>query len=99
MPKKGQPRLESRTRLAVTRYHAGVTQIEMARRLGVSIATYQRLEERRIPNPPLGYLVNAAIVLDVSVAELIDPEWLTWWTFTAEDRRRRPDIGAVARWK
>lgn len=99
MPKKGQPRLESHSRLAVIRYHAGVTQIEMARRLGVAIATYQRLEERRIANPPLGYLVNAAIVLDVSVAELIEPEWLTWWTFTPEDRRRRPNTGPVARWK
>ena len=64
MPPKGQTRRASRSPLAFLRHSAGIPQVEMARRMGLSIATYQRLEERRMPNPPLGYLVNAAIVLD-----------------------------------
>ncbi|MEJ7783450.1 MAG: helix-turn-helix domain-containing protein [Solirubrobacteraceae bacterium] len=83
MAPKGQTRLESDTKLALVRHHARVPQVDMARRMGVSIATYQRLEEGRMPNPPLGYLVNAAIVLRVPVAALIEREWLSWWDFGA----------------
>jgi transcriptional regulator with XRE-family HTH domain len=79
MPAKGQTRLVSGGQLALFRHRAGISQVELARRMGLSIATYQRLEEGRITNPPLGYLVNAAIVLDVPLAWLIEPEWLTWW--------------------
>lgn len=79
MPAKGQTRLESRSRLAYVRHGAAITQTEMARRMGVSIATYQRLEEGRIANPPLGYLVSAALILDVPVAQLVEPQWLAWW--------------------
>lgn len=81
MAPTGQTRLKSRSRLAVVRHRAGVPQIEMARRMGVSIATYQRLEEGRMANPPLGYLVNAALILNVAVAAIVEPEWLSWNDF------------------
>lgn len=96
MPPKGQTRQQSGTRLALIRHRAGMTQTEVARRIGVSIATYQRLEEGHVDNPPLGYLVNAAIVLNVALADVIEDEWLTWTHFGAElpaARRRR------ARWR
>lgn len=83
MPPKGQTRLVSGGQLALFRHRAGIPQVELARRMGLSIATYQRLEEGRIPNPPLGYLVNAAIVLDVPLAWLIEPKWLAWWDLGA----------------
>jgi len=99
MPAKGYTQLYSNTRLAAARYSAGMTQTELARRMGLSIATYQRLEEGQMTNPPLGYLVNAAIVLKVAVADLVEPEWRTWTDFggtgadTPSGRRRR------VRWK
>lgn len=98
MPPKGQTRLESRTQLAFVRHRAGIPQIEMARRIGVSIATYQRLEEDRMPNPPLRYLVNAAIVLNVPLAALVEPKWLAWWD-PDHDGRDTPEPQRVARWK
>ena len=104
MPAKGQTRLVSGGQLALFRHRAGISQVELARRMGLSIATYQRLEEGRITNPPLGYLVNAAIVLDVPLAWLIESGWLTWWDLggsgtgsskpTREANRGEPPAGA-----
>ena len=98
MPAKGYTRSQSDTRLALIRHRAAMTQTEIALRMGVSIATYQRLEEGRMANPPLGYLVNAAIILNVPLRAIVEPEWLDWWDLGAgaappSGRRRR------ARWK
>jgi transcriptional regulator with XRE-family HTH domain len=97
MAPKGHTRLESGTQLAFVRHRTGVPQIDMARRMGVSIATYQRLEEGRMPNPPLGYLVNASIILGVPVAALIEPGWLSWWDLGAG--AQAPTPRRDARWK
>lgn len=97
MAPKGQTRLESRTQLAFVRHRAAVPQVEMAGRMGISIATYQRLEEGRMSNPPLGYLVNASIILGVPVAALIEPEWLSWWDLGAG--ALAPNPRRDARWK
>ena len=98
MPAKGYTRSQSSTRLSLIRHRAAMTQTEIAVRMGVSIATYQRLEEGRMTNPPLGYLVNAAIILNVPLRAIVEPEWLDWWDPGAgaappPGRRRR------ARWK
>jgi transcriptional regulator with XRE-family HTH domain len=45
----------------------------------MSVATLRRLERREIENPPLRYLQNIAIALDVRLGELIEPEWRQWW--------------------
>jgi transcriptional regulator with XRE-family HTH domain len=50
----------------------------MAEATGLGRSTYWRLESGGYVNPPLRYLVNCAIVLDVDLAELIEPSWLEW---------------------
>ena len=63
------------TRLALRRVDTGLAQIELAERVGVSLATYRRLERNKMRNPPLRYLVNCAIELDCHWSELVEPEW------------------------
>lgn len=67
-----------RSRLAVARVAAGVTQAEAAERIGIGLATYRRLERGQVENPPLRYLVNAAIMFGVDVDDVIDDRWREW---------------------
>ena len=69
-----------RTRLARLRVAVGVTQRQMWEALGVSRATYVRLEQGRLVNPPLRLLQNCAIALGCDLDELIEPEWREWYT-------------------
>lgn len=45
---------------------------------GISRATYGRLEQGRYENPPLRYLVNCAIVLNVELDDVLQDDWRTW---------------------
>ena len=51
----------------------------MAEALGVSLSGYRNLERGRNDNPPLRVLMNAAIVLDVPLSHLMEPEWSEWY--------------------
>jgi transcriptional regulator with XRE-family HTH domain len=60
-------------RLAIARQRKGITQADLAERLGVSqslVAHY----ETRATNPQLGFLERAAVELGTTVAELIGEE-------------------------
>lgn len=56
-----------RSRLAVARQSRGLSQERLAPTVGLSLATYRRLEAGRIDNPPLRYLVNCALALGVEL--------------------------------
>ena len=60
-----------------------MSQIELAKATGISIATLRRLERGEMANPPLRYLANCATVLGVEVEELIEDEWRQWSAFDA----------------
>lgn len=66
----------------------------MSQRTGISLRTYRRLENGSIENPPIGYLVNCALVLNLSLEDILESEWLTWMSFddTVEPPRRRVSI-------
>jgi transcriptional regulator with XRE-family HTH domain len=66
------------TRLAQARIERGLSQREMAEATGLSQQTYWRLERGRMSNPPLRYLVNCSIVLQLPLEELLEPVWLKW---------------------
>ncbi len=66
------------SKLAGLRLVAGLTQEEMAERTTIPLSTYWRLERKRLPNPPVGYLAACARVLGVPIDELIEDEWLEW---------------------
>ena len=55
-----------------------MSQGELAEASGISIATFRRLERGSMPNPPIRYLANCAIVLGVELEELIEEEWRGW---------------------
>lgn len=71
------------TKLAWARLQRGLTQREVAEHTGISYATYQRLERGEIDNPPLRYLTNCALLLGVSLGDLIEEEWRQWKRFDA----------------
>ncbi len=78
MPLEDPPTPRAITRLRFLREERRITQLDMALAIGISPATYRRLETGRMPNPPLRYLTNAAILLHVQLSDLIEDEWLKW---------------------
>ncbi len=64
----------------------------MAHAIGVSIATYRRLERGQLENPPLRYLVNAAIVLRVPLEDVIEPAWREWLALDPVSAPDPPDL-------
>jgi DNA-binding XRE family transcriptional regulator len=52
-----------RTRLAQVKVEKGVTQEELARLVGISLKSLTRLEQGRVPLPPLAWYVNCALAL------------------------------------
>jgi transcriptional regulator with XRE-family HTH domain len=79
VPRRGQAIAVAQTRLASCRAAAGRTQTELAAAIGLSIATYRRLEQGLMPNPPLRYLTNAAMALEVPLDDLIEDDWRRWY--------------------
>lgn len=68
----------------------------MVRATGLSRATYLRLEQGKFDNPPLRYLISCAVVLEVPVMRLTQPEWRRWLTgeVAPQPRRGRPTRAA-----
>lgn len=91
MGARRDPGTRPRTKLAHARQSRGVTQDELAEAIGVSPATYRRLERGQADNPPLRYLINAALALGVPVDDLIEDEWRTWWQRYPEDPAGPPE--------
>ena len=79
MPARRDTGAKAETKLARVRMSRGVTQEELAAAIGLSIATYRRLERATTENPALRYLVNAALALGVALDAMIEDEWRTWW--------------------
>lgn len=80
---RGYPRPKSSlgvTKLAAHRIRRDLTQLDLARRAGIPVDSYRKLERGEIDNPRLRDLVNCAIVLDLDprelVVELVEEPWL-----------------------
>jgi len=93
------------TLLALYRLRAGVTQEELAKKIGISIASYQRVERGLDHDPPIGWLANAAKALGVGLHEILEDEMVDEWhpyNSTKEPDpswRERPEMKArAARW-
>jgi transcriptional regulator with XRE-family HTH domain len=81
--RKGRKHLQGvlETRLAIERARAGITQSELARVSGIPLTTYRRLERGAMRNPPIRYLTNIALALDVHLFAICEDEWLGWTEF------------------
>jgi DNA-binding XRE family transcriptional regulator len=71
-------RSKGETKLARLRVTRGLSQTEMSELTGILPGTYWRLERGRLNNPRIRHLANCALVLGVSLEEIIEDEWLTW---------------------
>jgi hypothetical protein len=82
-----------------------LTQKETAWAIGIPIASYIRLERGQIQNPPLGWLVNAAFVLECPLDDLLDEQMTDWYRFDQPEPPppewyTRPEVLARAeRWE
>lgn len=83
MPARKQPQGDLISKIARLRVKQGLTQAELAAQIGISATTITRLERTLIDNPPLGWLVNAALALGVELEDVIDGWMLNWHTTTA----------------
>ena len=67
--------MKAETQIARRRVRLGLTQVELAKEMSISVPTLRRLERSQLASPPLYYLVNAAEVLGCHWHELVEPEW------------------------
>lgn len=61
----------------------------------LSRATYRKLEQGLIANPPIRYLTNCAIVLGCQLEDLIEDEWRAWWKRLPNDPEQPTDPAAL----
>jgi transcriptional regulator with XRE-family HTH domain len=71
----------ARSRLALVRRAKGRTQENVSDLSGIPLRTYQRLEAGSVSNPPIRYLVNLAMVLETTLEDICEPDWLEWTEF------------------
>lgn len=76
MPARKQPQTQIVSNLAQVRVEKGMSQEELARSVGISLKSLVRLEKRQVPSPPLAWFVNCAIVLDVDLLDILEPDHL-----------------------
>jgi transcriptional regulator with XRE-family HTH domain len=69
------------TRLAYWRRRRGVTRPWLAAATGISEATLWRLESGRITNPPVLYLTNCALALEVTLDDVLERAHRQWHAF------------------
>jgi transcriptional regulator with XRE-family HTH domain len=72
-----------------------VTGEKLARLIGISVPTYQRLERGTMRNPPLRYPANAALALRVKLDAVVNDSWREWYPFDP----RFPEPLAKGWWK
>jgi transcriptional regulator with XRE-family HTH domain len=87
VPARPDQQSDVRTRLAAHRVRRGIRQEDLAAAIGLSLTTYRELETGQMPNPPLRYLTNAAIALDVALDEIVEPEWREWLSIRGGPRQ------------
>jgi transcriptional regulator with XRE-family HTH domain len=56
------------------------TQKRTAEVVGIALTTYRRLERGEIRHPPLAWLRNLALALEVELDDILEPEWGAGWT-------------------
>jgi transcriptional regulator with XRE-family HTH domain len=81
--KQGPPE----SKLEEWRMKRDLSQPQMSRYTGISMTSYQRLEEVDYESPPYTKLQNCAIVLGVSLDELIEDKFKGWTVFKASAKK------------
>lgn len=77
-------RRQPRTKIARRRLRLGLKQRQVAEMTGIPVRQLRRLEKGEIERPPLAYLVNLAMVLDVeNPLDLAEDSWVEWQVLDA----------------
>jgi transcriptional regulator with XRE-family HTH domain len=77
-------RRQPRTKIAARRLKLRLKQREVSELTGIPVRQLRRLEKGEIERPPLAYLVNLAMVLDVDdPLDLAEDEWIKWQVLDA----------------
>ncbi|MCP9486545.1 MAG: helix-turn-helix domain-containing protein [Gaiellaceae bacterium MAG52_C11] len=79
---------QTASRLTLARIARGVTQQDLADKVGVSWKTIRRLEANQIRDPGVRLLSNCALALNVKLESLIEPVWREWLIF--DEKRAQP---------
>lgn len=58
------------------RREQGLAQHQFASAVGISPRHLSRLEHGDMKSPPLGYLINAAVILAVDWLDLVEDDWI-----------------------
>jgi transcriptional regulator with XRE-family HTH domain len=66
------------TKFARARVKSKLTQEQLAKSTGLSLATIFRYETGRASDPRLRILVRVAIALDVPLEDICEDHWLEW---------------------
>ena len=66
--------MDIRTQLRKARTNAGLTQKELAEKAGIAAVTIQQYE-RGVREPRIGQLGKIAKALNITVSEMIGPNW------------------------
>ena len=90
MPDSYRDRYEARTEIARRRQRMDITQVELARRAGLSETTLQRLESGADANPRIVTLLAVASALHCELVDMVEEQWRQ-----AADRQRRLEEEAV----
>jgi transcriptional regulator with XRE-family HTH domain len=64
----------------------------MSEKTGIPLRTYLRLENGEMENPPITYLVNCAIVLNMPLEDICEAAWLAWSPFDPRIKPRRSRV-------
>jgi hypothetical protein len=59
----------------------------------------QRLDWGELENPPIGYLVNIAVVLEVDLLDICEDRWLQWMVLDESARKPPPKGHWVAEYE
>jgi len=86
-------RSKLRTKLARKRAECNLTQRELARLTGIGLSQLQDLERGNRWNPGIRWLTNCALVLECSIEEICEDEWLSWTVFDAAEAATPPTTG------
>jgi transcriptional regulator with XRE-family HTH domain len=92
VPARKGDQTKVRTKLGALRADSGLTQARMARYVGISLETYRRLERGTMAAPPISYLANCALVIEVELEDLVDDAWRRWRVFDRVDAPKPPHL-------
>lgn len=91
MARARRSQVKRSSRLGDARFRLGVTQADLAKAVGVSLKTIERLEAGKLRDPGVRLLNNCAMALGLKLEQLIEPRYREWNVFDPKNAAAPPD--------